>query len=449
MGETLRNTGNFSVLEVKDSAYSFFIEDELWVLSKDVKLNFIRFNKWIKPDLLLYIKKTLAYVAITLSSAYTKKFFYALNKLIVFNSHRLDGFELSLLNRFYNSFVKVNYTHVESLKYFLMKFHELHPELIDKDNYNKIVNWKIKKPNKFSSKSELNISERPLSESELTKVITGATELYNENKIRINDYVLTLILIFTGKRPTQIAMLKNEDLFTRNNECYIKIPRVKQSRPFRTEFTEVKISTTLSEKIYELKKITIFFIEKELNKKLSIKEISNLPLFLDSSFFSKDYDHRNISINNFNCLHMTAKRVTARLQYVCKKLMCYDINSRRLRASLATRVALRGYNMQVIASVLDHTGLGSVQSYAKNNEEYAKRICEAINSKIRPYASLFYNRENKNNYSLINELNTIHDLLKEIKLQFAPINSSLLYGYVSILEIHLLRILDKITKGEK
>ncbi|WP_250880617.1 tyrosine-type recombinase/integrase [Escherichia coli] len=41
------------------------------------------------------------------------------------------------------------------------------------------------------------------------------------------------------------------------------------------------------------------------------------------------------------------------------------MNSRQLRVTLATRLALKGYGLGAIAKALDHSNLESVLSYAK------------------------------------------------------------------------------------
>lgn len=76
---------NYSVLKTKDSENEFDINDSCWILSRDVKLNFLQFERKVSKSLLNCIKDTLAYTAVNFSSAYTRKFCYAINKYISFN----------------------------------------------------------------------------------------------------------------------------------------------------------------------------------------------------------------------------------------------------------------------------------------------------------------------------------------------------------------------------
>ncbi|HBS2642982.1 TPA: site-specific integrase, partial [Klebsiella pneumoniae] len=95
-----------SVLKVKDSGFEFNVKDNVWVLSKDIKLNLLYLENTINLSLLSLVKETLAYTAVHFSSAYTRKFYFAIKKLIVFNNGELKEFECGLLKRFYNTFLK-------------------------------------------------------------------------------------------------------------------------------------------------------------------------------------------------------------------------------------------------------------------------------------------------------------------------------------------------------
>lgn len=65
---------NYLVLKAKDSRNNFSLNDSVWSLSKDVKLNFSYFESNINANLLASIKDTLAYTAVNFSSAYARKF---------------------------------------------------------------------------------------------------------------------------------------------------------------------------------------------------------------------------------------------------------------------------------------------------------------------------------------------------------------------------------------
>ncbi|MGN8298342.1 hypothetical protein ACFYKR_06815 [Escherichia coli] len=206
---------NYLVLKAKDSRNNFSLNDSVWFLSKDVKLNFSYFESNINANLLASIKETLAYTAVNFSSAYARKFFFSIKKLVVFNQGKLDKFDYGLLNRFYNAYYKISYTHVESLKYFLIKLYELNNEFLDQEMLDLISKWKVTKPNKTTAYIERKESLRPLSEYELKNLIGCMTKEYKEGSMTMNDYLLVMLMIYSGRRPMQIAQLKRKDLYVK------------------------------------------------------------------------------------------------------------------------------------------------------------------------------------------------------------------------------------------
>ncbi|NCH84216.1 site-specific integrase [Cronobacter malonaticus] len=406
-----------SVLKVKDSGFEFNVKDNVWVLSKDIKLNLLYLENTINLSLLSLVKETLAYTAVHFSSAYTRKFYFAIKKLIVFNNGELKEFECGLLKRFYNTFLKINYTHVESMKYFLIKFHELHNKVLKQEVIDLISKWKVAKPRTTTAYNERQKYLRPLLDNEMKHLIFSITKEYNEGNITMNDYLLVMLLIYTGRRPMQIAQLKRKDLYIKNEGNYLNIPRLKQGGKFRTDFTELKISDNLFDSLSELKAIVKAFAQNEAQDKLSKEELDNLPLFIDPSFFNSGYKINEFYENNFVNLHMSSKTITSRLQSVHRRVSGNKnstINSRQLRITLATRLAQRGYGLSTLAKVLDHTNLKSVLSYAKNNEEFSFRIEQAINESISPYASSFLMDSEGITFKMIEDLINIKKLTNQL-----------------------------------
>ncbi|MDD8706811.1 site-specific integrase, partial [Escherichia coli] len=391
--------------------------DSVWFLSKDVKLNFSYFESNINANLLASIKETLAYTAVNFSSAYARKFFFSIKKLVVFNQGKLDKFDYGLLNRFYNAYYKISYTHVESLKYFLIKLYELNNEFLDQEMLDLISKWKVTKPNKTTAYIERKESLRPLSEYELKNLIGCMTKEYKEGSMTMNDYLLVMLMIYSGRRPMQIAQLKRKDLYVKNNGNYLNIPRLKQGDSFRTEFSELRIGDNLFNSLSELKSVVKVFVQSEVGDILSEEELNNLPLFIDPNFFNSAYKLDKLYENNFFNLHMSSKRITSRVQAVCKRVSKdknKKINSRQLRVTLATRLALKGYGLGAIAKALDHSNLESVLSYAKNNEEFSFRIDQAINDSVSPYIASFSKKSDDITLRLVDDLIIIKELTKEL-----------------------------------
>ncbi|EFM9929950.1 site-specific integrase [Escherichia coli] len=434
------------VLKAKDSRNNFSLNDSVWFLSKDVKLNFSYFESNINANLLASIKETLAYTAVNFSSAYARKFFFSIKKLVVFNQGKLDKFDYGLLNRFYNAYYKISYTHVESLKYFLIKLYELNNEFLDQEMLDLISKWKVTKPNKTTAYIERKESLRPLSEYELKNLIGCMTKEYKEGSMTMNDYLLVMLMIYSGRRPMQIAQLKRKDLYVKNNGNYLNIPRLKQGDSFRTEFSELRIGDNLFNSLSELKSVVKVFVQSEVGDILSEEELNNLPLFIDPNFFNSAYKLDKLYENNFFNLHMSSKRITSRVQAVCKRVSKdknKKINSRQLRVTLATRLALKGYGLGAIAKALDHSNLESVLSYAKNNEEFSFRIDQAINDSVSPYIASFSKKSDDITLRLVDDLIIIKELTKELIAGYTKqAEFEILTDFSSILECKINKIVE-------
>ncbi|CAH5222551.1 site-specific integrase [Escherichia coli] len=437
---------NYLVLKAKDSRNNFSLNDSVWFLSKDVKLNFSYFESNINANLLASIKETLAYTAVNFSSAYARKFFFSIKKLVVFNQGKLDKFDYGLLNRFYNAYYKISYTHVESLKYFLIKLYELNNEFLDQEMLDLISKWKVTKPNKTTAYIERKESLRPLSEYELKNLIGCMTKEYKEGSMTMNDYLLVMLMIYSGRRPMQIAQLKRKDLYVKNNGNYLNIPRLKQGDSFRTEFSELRIGDNLFNSLSELKSVVKVFVQSEVGDILSEEELNNLPLFIDPNFFNSAYKLDKLYENNFFNLHMSSKRITSRVQAVCKRVSKdknKKINSRQLRVTLATRLALKGYGLGAIAKALDHSNLESVLSYAKNNEEFSFRIDQAINDSVSPYIASFSKKSDDITLRLVDDLIIIKELTKELIAGYTKqAEFEILTDFSSILECKINKIVE-------
>ncbi|EBU9027722.1 site-specific integrase, partial [Salmonella enterica subsp. enterica serovar Bredeney] len=123
----------------------------------------------------------------------------------------------------------------ESMKYFLIKFHELHNKVLKQEVIDLISKWKVAKPRTATAYNERQKYLRPLPDNEMKHLIFSIIKEYNEGNITMNDYLLVMLLIYTGRRPMQIAQLKRKDLYIKNEGNYLNIPRLKQGGKFRTD----------------------------------------------------------------------------------------------------------------------------------------------------------------------------------------------------------------------
>lgn len=82
----------------------------------------------------------------------------------------------------------------------------------------------------------------------------------------------------------------------------------------------MRIGDNLFNSLSELKSVVKVFVQSEVGDILTEEELNNLPLFIDPYFFNSTYKLDELYENNFFNLHMSSKRITRRVQAVCKRV---------------------------------------------------------------------------------------------------------------------------------
>lgn len=405
------------VLKVKDSDCEVDCERENWILSKDIKLNIKKLSLHFETSFFERIKNTLAYCFTTLSSATTRKYYYALTKLANFSEGYLTDFNATTLNRFYNTFNYSSYTHVQSIKYFVNLYTTVNRD-IDTTNLKETVSkWKLFIPNRNKSYEEIEHNSASFEKQEVQYILKKVSELYINEEITAIDYCIFILMTYTGTRPQQLALLKCGDLYKKNSVACLRVPRMKQKMRFREDFDVITISEYLYIELNNLRCMYQQALKEDYGIELDKKKLENIPLIINNNFFNSKLDIDNLISSNATNAHLTSKKVTQRIKYVYSRIEKKDqlinknINSRKMRVTLATRVGNKGYDISVISKILDHTNTKSVISYAMSNKENAYRIDKYIDDKIFPIALKFLLNEGGDKESL----RKVFDLLNELR----------------------------------
>ncbi|MGC0915359.1 tyrosine-type recombinase/integrase [Pantoea agglomerans] len=405
------------VLKVKDSDYEVDCEQDNWILSKDIKLNINKLSLHFETSFFERIKNTLAYCFTTLSSATTRKYYYALTKLANFSEGYLNDFNTTTLNRFYNTFNYSSYTHVQSIKYFINLYTTVNRDIDTTKLKETVSKWKLFIPNRSKSHEEIDYHSAPFEKQEVQYILKKVSELYTNEKITAIDYCIFLLMTYTGTRPQQLALLKCGDLYKNNSVACLRVPRMKQKMRFREDFDVINISEYLYVELNNLRCMYQQVLKEEYGLELDKKKSDSIPLIINNHFFNSAFDMGDLFSSNAMNAHLTSKKVTQRIKYVYsiiekkESLINKNINSRKMRVTLATRVGNKGYDISVISKMLDHTNTKSVISYAMSNKENAYRIDKYIDDKIFPIALKFVLKEGSNQEGL----RKVFDLLNELR----------------------------------
>ncbi len=119
MFQTLRKLqeSQYSVFETKDGNFKVNFSYSKWKISESITLNIDSLRVVISAY--IPIKTTLAYFAINYSASYTKKMFYAVKHYIKACNTNDSLFSKDCIKYYYKVVSSLDYTHAETVKYFL------------------------------------------------------------------------------------------------------------------------------------------------------------------------------------------------------------------------------------------------------------------------------------------------------------------------------------------
>lgn len=202
----------------------------------------------------------------------------------------------------------------------------------------------------------------PLTEIEYQLVCRGLKRGFSQRLIDRSEYLLIVLLLATGARPIQMALLRCSDL----QEGDLWIPRVKNRRGTRTEKRKWRLVPELAE-----------MVQIQVRRQIEDTPDSqpeDIPLF---------------PWPRGNLIALHCRLVVARLKLeptLGKKL---KLCARRIRHTVATRAAEEGSGLLVIAELLDHTDTQSAQIYIDARPTQAARITAATLTSLVPLAQAF------------------------------------------------------------
>ena len=222
--------------------------------------------------------------------------------------------------------------------------------------------------------------------------------------IHLEDRVVLKLCLEFGLRPIQIALLKQSDfiLDTQLKLAYLNIPRVKQKHQYRrVEFTNRLVSDELAQMIIQLIDVHELLysqgdstIDYSLNDAPLIMrrhsywhgDSTNNPYILANN--SPDASKKLISnqhgyFKEYAELgwqdithHIPPQGIDYRLDSIAKRLPLsprtgrpFQMNAYRFRYTLGTNAVIEGATEIEVASLLDHSSLGSVKHYFHYSQE--------------------------------------------------------------------------------
>ncbi|MBA4822930.1 site-specific integrase [Pantoea ananatis] len=390
-------------------AYSFKLSDTKWQLDKETCIFPHKIADKMPESMRIGYLTTLAYFSAEYSAGYTKN----INQIF---SQWLGMVDIKTIdaNAVYQFNVSLgpekNYK-LNSIKKFLTKWKKLGYVGVENSALRMLKKIKIKTNLTGEAVKRRDPNSGPLTEEELKIILESITKLLEEDKIHLFIYCYIILLATTGRRPLQLTSLKAKDIIRTGEGWFLNIPKVKQRKDFRSEFSLVSIDDCLYEKLTTLIDINQKHIEDGVGQ--SIGHIKNeLPIFMNTK--------KSVSIQSVQSLntsmatdffHMKNSIISKELDKITTKFNIQSsrthnpirLNARRFRYTLGSRLAKEGASVEVIAKALDHKSINSSGIYVKNSPDNVHDIDMKLHSFFEPLSKIFQGIDSTQNKKLFTE----------------------------------------------
>lgn len=390
-------------------AYSFKLSDTKWQLDKETCIFPHKIADKIPESMRIGYLTTLAYFSAEYSAGYTKNINQIFSQLLgMIDLKTIDANAVYQFN--VNLGPEKNYK-LNSIKKFLTKWKKLGYVGVETSALTMLEKIKVKANLTGEAVKRRDPNSGPLTEQELKIILESIRELLKENKIHLFIYCYIILLATTGRRPLQLTSLKAKDLIRTGEGCFLNIPKVKQRKDFRSEFSLVSIDDCLYEKLTTLIDMNQKYIEDSINQ--SIVHIKNeLPIFMDSKKSISIQSGQSLdTIIATDFLHMKNSFISKELDKITTKFNIKSsrthnpikLNARRFRYTLGSRLAKEGASVEMIAKALDHKSINSSGIYVKNSPDNVHDIDMKLHSFFEPLSKIFLGGDSTQNKKLFTE----------------------------------------------
>ncbi|WP_058973076.1 site-specific integrase [Type-D symbiont of Plautia stali] len=393
----------------KMQGYSFMLSDIKWKLDKETCIFPYKIADKLPESMRIGYLTTLAYFSAEYSAGYTKNINQIFSQWLgMIDRKTIDA------NAVYQFNVSLgpekNYK-LNSIKQFLTKWKKLGYVGVETSALTMLEKINIKTNLTGEAVKRRDPNSGPLTGEELEFILESISNLLKEDKVPMYLYCYVILLATTGRRPLQLTSLKAKDLIRTGEGCFLNIPKVKQRKDFRSEFSMVGIDDCLYEKLTTLVDMNQKYIEDSINQ--SIGHIKNeLPIFMDSKKSLSIQSGQSLNtIIATDFLHMKNSFISIELDKISTKFNIKSsrthnpikLNARRFRYTLGSRLAKEGASVDVIAKALDHKSINSSGIYVKNSPDNVHDIDMKLHSFFEPLSNIFQGSDSTQNKKLFTE----------------------------------------------
>lgn len=377
------------------SRYEFFVKDDVWIISNSHKIPIGKLKLLFDKDLRDGIVGTMLFYS-TKRAPGTAERMSAILK--VYSRVCADFFDKATLTNFRDAEPK----NAKGLKAFLLKWQTLGYDGIDVSVFSQLERWKFKQDETLSSLKGIDPSKGALDNRELHDVLTSLQYEFAEGRVGLEPFSMMLLFIHTGMRLGQLALLRVGDIeVSAEGGYFLSVPRMKQRGAVRSEFKRRQLPAETGDILFRQAQANVEFFEKTLSANLGQKvtlqphDRQSLPIFPATRLVEKIRsipELREKLIKNALCggkqrfwlsIHTLHRGVIAR------DGSPININSGRLRHTLATRAMLSGHPIEVVAEILDHSSLAVAKHYFDKTPVIVKAVDELLADELAVVAQGF------------------------------------------------------------
>lgn len=388
-------------MSAKANGYSFVLQDNEWVLDKNVTVYVGQVADLLSGDCRAGFIRALSYYAEYYSSHHTKNICERVQHYF-----RLTGSNEVSVNELinYRSLLdRTNEWYLGTIKGFLKRWHRLGYPGVDDDVIKLLDGWVLKGNRKGDAVKRKHPEEGPLTDNELQAFNEGVVRAYERRLIALSELALCFVISNTGRRPVQISHLRVMDLMQGKNKkdepfYVLNVPRGKQGDAFRSSFKPFAMTEELWLVVSTHANNIIKEVESIIGFELQDADRQQLPLFPDFAVFNKVVSpHELRQLFRTDKVHIASSSISTLLQNIVniadirseRTGNVLKINARRFRYTTGTRAAREGFGELVIAELLDHSDTQNAGVYIKNIPEHVKKLDEAVGFQLAPYAQAF------------------------------------------------------------
>lgn len=406
----------------KMNRYSFKLSDKKWQLDKENCVCPHKVAEKMPIVMKLSYLKTLAYYASEYSPSHIKSINSLFNRWFgIMTINTIDDKAVYQLNVYLGS--EKNYK-LNIIKAFITKWKKLNYPGVEATALRMLEKIKIIPNQTGEAVKRRDPNKGPLTETEFNNILSVVGKLYRDKKIECFLYCYIILLAKTGRRPLQLTSLKAKDLIKSEERYFLNIPKVKQRKDFRKEFNMVMIEKFLYESLSMIINENQRVIEDKFNVGINNNK-GELPIFMDLdkvtetkriehflSHLTTDFFHMKNSV-----ISKLLKNFPAEFDVRSERTNSYiELNARRFRYTLGSRLANEGASIEVIAKALDHKSVNSSGIYIKNSSDNVHDIDKRLSAFFNPLANILMGVEiNENKEFFIKYVSDSFLLLEDTK----------------------------------